>query len=159
MLDLSSFDKLLFEGSLNVVHQTKEALTANMYTPDSVQLRLSSIAKLLFGRVTLCSFIQPGPVLVAHSASQWHPQGRIMRVKISTLWSDASSTDGSFDASWRQGGAWVTHECFQKGVAGARRGRSGCRWGLAGAALHIAGTSQEALWASLGPRRGRSGRR
>ena len=95
---------------------------------------------------------------MAHTASRGYPQGRIVRAKVSTLCSDSSSTDGSFDASWRQGGAWVTHECFQKGVSGARRGRSGRRWRLAGAALDVAGAAQGPLWASLGPRRTLSGR-
>ena len=85
---------------------------------------------------------------MAHTASRGYPQGRIVRAKINTLCSDSSSTDGSFDASWRQGGAWVSHECFQKGVAGARRG-----------ALGGVGTSQGPLFTSLGPRRRHSGRR
>ena len=33
---------------------------------------------------------------------------------------------------------------------GPPRGRSGCRWGVAGDALGVAGLSQRLLWASLG---------
>ena len=40
-----------------------------------------------------------------------------------------------------------------------RRGRSAHRWGLAGAALRIAGASQGKLWVSLRPRRGLQGPR
>ena len=95
---------------------------------------------------------------MAHTASRGYPQVPLVCEKISRLWSDSLSTDSSFDASCRHEGAWVTHECFLKGVASARRERFGRCWDLAVAALHVAGTSQETLWASLGRRRCRSGR-
>ena len=96
---------------------------------------------------------------MAHTVSRGYPQVLLVRAKICKLWSDLLSTDGSFDASCRQESAWVTHEYFLKGVAGARRERFGRCWDLPVAALHVAGTSQETLWASLGHRRCRAGRR
>ena len=51
-----------------------------------------------------------------------------MRAKFSKLGSDSSSTDGSFDASWRKGGASVIHECFQKDFAGAREAADEVTW-------------------------------
>ena len=41
--------------------------------------------------------------------------------KMLKLWADLPFTDGSFDASWRQGGARVIHDCFQQGFPGVPR--------------------------------------
>ena len=96
--------------------------------------------------------------MVAHTASRGYLQVLLVCAKISTLWSDSLSTNGSFDASCRHEGAWVTHECFLRGVVSTRRERFGRCWDLAVVALHVAGTSQETLWASVGPCKCSSGR-